>query len=152
MTLLFWDNGPDEWLSRRCVPGVVGGVEASGQAPSDALAAVSTIAMSGGGLRGENRRAVHRGLIYRPLGFSRPEKDSNLLEDLMTEQYGSNRMVEDLEYRRMFAITVTNELVKVPGPTDTVLVVGTNPAGHLPPGQQDEMTLSNRDARRLVRG
>jgi hypothetical protein len=70
----------------------------------------------------------------------------------MNDRYEANRMVEDLEDRRMFAITVTNELVKVPGPTDTVLVVGTNPAGHLPPGQQDELTLSNRDARRLTRG
>ena len=68
----------------------------------------------------------------------------------MNERYASNRMVEDLEDRRMFAITTTHELVKVPGPTDTVLVVGTNPAGHLPPGQQAEITLSNREARRLA--
>jgi hypothetical protein len=69
----------------------------------------------------------------------------------MSDPYASNGMVENLEDRRLFAITVTNELVKVPGPTDTVLVVGTNPAGHLPPGQQDEITLSNREARRLTR-
>ena len=69
----------------------------------------------------------------------------------MSDSYSSNGMVENLEDRRLFAITVTNELVKVPGPTDTVLVVGTNPAGHLPPGQQDEITLSNREARKLTR-
>ena len=69
----------------------------------------------------------------------------------MSDPYASNGMVENLEDRRLFAITVTNELVKVPGPTDTVEVVGTNPAGHLPPGQQAEITLSNREARRLTR-
>ena len=61
-----------------------------------------------------------------------------------------NEMIENLEDRRMFAITVTNELVKVPGPTDQVLVVGTNPAGKTPPGQGDELTLSNREARKLA--
>ena len=69
----------------------------------------------------------------------------------MSDPYTSNGMVENLEDRRLFAITVTNELVKVPGPTDTVAVVGTNPAGHLPPGQQSEITLSNREARKLTR-
>jgi hypothetical protein len=60
-----------------------------------------------------------------------------------------NEMIEDLEGRRMFSITVTTEVVKVPGPTDTVLVVGTNPAGKTPPGQGDTLTLSNREARHL---
>jgi hypothetical protein len=60
-----------------------------------------------------------------------------------------NQMIEDLEDRRMFSITVTTEVVKVPGPTDTVLVVGTNPAGKTPPGQGDTLTLSNRAARHL---
>ena len=69
----------------------------------------------------------------------------------MSDSYSSNGMVENREDRRLFAIPVTTELVKVPGPTDTVLVVGTNPAGHLPPGQQDEITLSNREARKLTR-
>jgi hypothetical protein len=68
----------------------------------------------------------------------------------MNDVHASNRMMENLEDRRMFAISSSTELVKVPGPTDTVLVVGTNPAGHLPPGQQAEVTLSNREARRLA--
>jgi hypothetical protein len=61
----------------------------------------------------------------------------------------TRQMMEDLEDRRMFSITVTTTVVKVPGPTDTVLVVGTNPAGHTPPGQGDTLTLSNREARQL---
>jgi hypothetical protein len=59
------------------------------------------------------------------------------------------RMIEDIEDRRMFAITITTEVVKVPGPTDTVLVVGTNPAGKTPPGHGNEFTASNRVARHL---
>jgi hypothetical protein len=58
-------------------------------------------------------------------------------------------MVQGLEDRRLFSITTTTEVVKVPGPTDTVLVVGTNPAGHTPPGQGDTLVLSNRLARKL---
>ena len=61
----------------------------------------------------------------------------------------SDGMVENLEDRRMFAITTTTEVVKVPGPTDTVLVVGTNPAQKTPPGQGDTLVTSNRLARRL---
>ena len=60
-----------------------------------------------------------------------------------------NGMIENLEDRRMFAITVTTEVVKVPGPTDTVVLVGTNPAGHTPPGQGDTYETSNRLARHL---
>jgi hypothetical protein len=58
-------------------------------------------------------------------------------------------MVQSLEDRRLFAIVTTTEVVKVPGPTDTVLVVGTNPAGQTPPGQGDTLVLSNREARKL---
>ena len=61
----------------------------------------------------------------------------------------NNGMIDHLEDRRMFAIDVDTQVVKVPGPTDTVLIVGTNPAGKLPPGQQDTITLSNREARKL---
>ena len=61
-----------------------------------------------------------------------------------------NKMMENLEDRTLFAIAVTTEVVKVPGPTDTVLVVGTNPAGKTPPGQQDTLVLSNREARKLA--
>ena len=61
----------------------------------------------------------------------------------------SDSMVQGLEDRRLFSITTTTEVVKVPGPTDTVLIVGTNPAGHTPPGQGDTLVLSNRLARKL---
>lgn len=68
----------------------------------------------------------------------------------MSDRNDSNRMIEDLEDRRMFSITTTTEVVKVPGPTDTVLVIATNPAGHTVPGQSDVLTLSNREARKLA--
>jgi hypothetical protein len=58
-------------------------------------------------------------------------------------------MVQGLEDRRLFSITTTTEVVKVPGPTDTVLVVGTNPANKTPPGQGETLVLSNRLARKL---
>ena len=64
-------------------------------------------------------------------------------------QFQSNDVIESLEDRRMFAITTTTEVVKVPGPTDIVLVVGTNPAGKTPPGQGDSFETSNRIARHL---
>ena len=67
----------------------------------------------------------------------------------MSDAYATNRLVENLEDRRLFAITTTTEVVKVPGPTDVVLVVGTNPAGHTPPGQGDTIVTSNRLARHL---
>ena len=67
----------------------------------------------------------------------------------MNNPYATNRLVENLEDRRLFAITTTTEVVKVPGPTDVVLVVGTNPAGHEPPGQGDVIVTSNRLARKL---
>src|SRR6185369_5694791 len=55
----------------------------------------------------------------------------------MSDAFAMDRMMENLEDRRLFSITTTTEVVKVPGPTDVVLVVGTNPAGHTPPGQGD---------------
>ena len=67
----------------------------------------------------------------------------------MSDPYSMDRMVENLEDRRLFAITTTTEVVKVPGPTDVVLVVGTNPAGKTPPGQGDVIVTSNRLARKL---
>ena len=67
----------------------------------------------------------------------------------MSDTYSQNQMLEDLEDRRLFSITTTTEVVKVPGPTDVVLVVGTNPAGHTPPGQGDVIVTSNRLARKL---
>ena len=67
----------------------------------------------------------------------------------MSDAYSTNRMMENLEDRRLFSITTTTEVVKVPGPTDVVLVVGTNPAGHTPPGQGDVIVTSNRLARKL---
>ena len=67
----------------------------------------------------------------------------------MSDAFATDRMLENLEDRRLFAITTTTEVVKVPGPTDVVLVVGTNPAGHAPPGQGDVIVTSNRLARKL---
>ena len=67
----------------------------------------------------------------------------------MSDQYTNDRMVQSLEDRRLFAITTSTEVVKVPGPTDVVLVVGTNPAGHTPPGQGATIITSNRIARKL---
>ena len=67
----------------------------------------------------------------------------------MNDQYIDDRMVQSLEDRRLFAITTSTEVVKVPGPTDVVLVVGTNPAGHTPPGQGATIITSNRIARKL---
>ena len=67
----------------------------------------------------------------------------------MSEQHTSDHLIEGLEDRRLFAITTTTEVVKVPGPTDVVLVVGTNPAGKTPPGQGATIITSNRLARRL---
>jgi hypothetical protein len=67
----------------------------------------------------------------------------------MSDRYMTNGMVEGLEGRRLFSITTTTEVVRVPGPTDVVLVVGTNPAGKTPPGQGEELVLSNRLARKL---
>ena len=67
----------------------------------------------------------------------------------MSDPFAMDRMVENLEDRRLFAITTTTEVVKVPGPNDVVLVVGTNPAGKTPPGQGDVIVTSNRLARRL---
>lgn len=45
----------------------------------------------------------------------------------MSEQYATDRMVENLEDRKLFAITTETEVVRVPGPTDVVLIVGKNP-------------------------
>jgi hypothetical protein len=67
----------------------------------------------------------------------------------MSDPYSMDRMVENLEDRRLFAIATTTEVVKVPGPNDIVLVVGTNPAGKTPPGQGDVIVTSNRLARKL---
>jgi hypothetical protein len=67
----------------------------------------------------------------------------------MSNPYAMDRMMENLEDRRLFSITTSTEVVKVPGPTDVVIVTGTNPAGHTPPGQGDVIVTSNRLARKL---
>lgn len=67
----------------------------------------------------------------------------------MDSAHSTDRMFENLEDRRLFAITTTTEVVKVPGPTDVVIVTGTNRAGHTPPGQGATIVTSNRLARRL---
>jgi hypothetical protein len=58
--------------------------------------------------------------------------------------------VAGLERRDLQAIVTAVEVVEVPGPTDVVETTGTNPAGKLPPGQQDVEVLSNREARHLA--
>jgi hypothetical protein len=56
------------------------------------------------------------------------------------------QMIEPLEGRMLFAITTTT-VIKKPGPTDTVVVVATNPAGNQAVGQNDTFTVSNKDAK-----
>jgi hypothetical protein len=58
-----------------------------------------------------------------------------------------NQMIEQLEQRELFAITLTTTVVKTPGPTDTVVVTATNPAGNNAVGQNDTFTASNKDAK-----
>lgn len=55
--------------------------------------------------------------------------------------------IEQLEDRVTPAIVSTTSVLKVPGPTDFVVTEATNPAGHLPPGHQDVVELSNREAK-----
>ncbi len=59
----------------------------------------------------------------------------------------SNNMIERLEDRRLFSISTTTTVVKVPGPTDTVVIEATNPAGNQVPGQSSTLVLSNKDAK-----
>ena len=56
-------------------------------------------------------------------------------------------MIENLEGRMLFSITVETECVKQPGPTDTEVTVATNPAGRNVPGQSGTETVSNRECR-----
>ena len=60
------------------------------------------------------------------------------------------QMIENLENRRLFAITLATTVVKTPGPTDTVIVTATNPAGKNAVGQNDVLVLKNRDAKALA--
>ena len=57
------------------------------------------------------------------------------------------QMIEPLENRMLFAITTTTTVVKTPGPTDTVVVTATNPAGNQAVGQNATVTTSNRQAK-----
>jgi hypothetical protein len=57
------------------------------------------------------------------------------------------QMIEQLEGRRLFAITLDTNVVKQPGPNDTVVVTATNPAGNQAVGQNDTFTIRNRDAK-----
>ena len=54
---------------------------------------------------------------------------------------------EKLEERIAPRIVSTTTCVKMPGPTDTEVTTGTNPAGHQPPGHQSSEVLSNRECR-----
>jgi len=60
-----------------------------------------------------------------------------------------NNMIERLENRELFAITLTTTVVKTPGPTDTVVVTATNPAGNQAVGKNDTFTASNKDAKQF---
>ena len=60
-----------------------------------------------------------------------------------------NKMIESLEGRWLFSISHTTTVIKEPGPTDTVVVTATNPAGHQAVGQNSTTTLSNHDANQL---
>ena len=55
--------------------------------------------------------------------------------------------VDQLELRIAPSITITTTCEKHPGPTDTEVTTGTNPAGKEPPGHQSEEELSNRECR-----
>jgi hypothetical protein len=54
--------------------------------------------------------------------------------------------IERLEARIAPSITSTTTVVKVPGPTDTLVTTATNPSGNTVPGQSDVTTISNKDA------
>ena len=54
-----------------------------------------------------------------------------------------------LESRQLMAISTSTQVIKVPGPTDVVVVTATNPAGNEVPGQSMTLMLSNREARQL---
>jgi hypothetical protein len=62
-------------------------------------------------------------------------------------QMQAKPMIEKLEARELFAITTDTSVVKVPGPTDTVVIQASNPAGNPVPGQSSTLTLSNKDAK-----
>src|SRR4051812_41371055 len=55
--------------------------------------------------------------------------------------------VVPLEERIAPSITAVTSVIKVPGPTDTVVTTATNPAGHEAVGQSSVVELSNRLAK-----
>jgi hypothetical protein len=57
------------------------------------------------------------------------------------------QLIEKLERRELFSITTTTTVLKTPGPTDTVVVTATNPAGNQAVGQNSTLTVSNKDAK-----
>ena len=54
---------------------------------------------------------------------------------------------ETLEGRTLYSISHTTTVIKMPGPTDTVVSIATNPAGNQAVGQNSVQTLSNHDAK-----
>jgi hypothetical protein len=48
-----------------------------------------------------------------------------------------------LEGRQLLSITTTKFIIKEPGPTDTLVVLATNPAGHQAVGQTSTTTVHN---------
>jgi hypothetical protein len=61
----------------------------------------------------------------------------------------NDSMIQKLEERTFFSISHDTSVVKTPGPTDTVVVIATNPAGNQAVGQNSVQTLSNREAKRF---
>ena len=61
-----------------------------------------------------------------------------------------NVVGSSLEGRCLMAISTATTVVKIPGPTDVVVVTATNPAGNQVPGQSSTVILSNREARQLA--
>jgi hypothetical protein len=57
------------------------------------------------------------------------------------------KQFEQLESRLFFSISHDTSVIKVPGPTDTVVVTATNPSGNQVPGQSTTFTVSNKDAK-----
>ena len=61
----------------------------------------------------------------------------------------NNPMIENLERLELFSITTTTTVVKVHGPTDTLVVTATNPAGNEAVGQSSTSTITNAEAAKL---
>jgi hypothetical protein len=61
----------------------------------------------------------------------------------------NDAFIQHLEDRTFYSISHDTTVIKVPGPTDTVVTTATNPAGNQAVGQNDVQTLSNKDAKQF---